>query len=349
VEPFFEGTSNSYILLLRESNEKMLTEFINLDRRQIAFDLSNPTDKTDFFRSYSSMISKIPGGETALSNAFNRTFSSQAPCNAVSPGSTSIASMFTSLGSTIFSSWNTTISSYTDLNNLTFTATDTDDTITTKLRDAGTAYAVKALNEAQGSTSLYAPWTCNTSVGCTQAPFSRITPTAITSTTLPSYIGASMTTSISTIITTYKTKTNASATDHPCGYDAYYMTKPFTSTGSTWSCSLPSLDVGATTTLKTSIDNSIKEYIKGDTFQVNPGFSCSAIATTGYVPTYLSTTGTIPKTASSSETQTNPYYNGIMIGSTIAGTTYIVSIIANEVGQAHIGKLLANVIAAKMK
>ena len=317
VEPFFEGTTPSYILLLRESNERMLTEFINVDSRQMAFDLSNPSEKEIFIRNNKKMIEDI-GGETLFNNIFSRKGISP-PCTITPPNNANITTYLSGTDvSSAYSKWETTTNGYTDLSSVfkggNIVAQDAD--------TAALSFVNKSANLAYDTPALFTPWSCST--GCTLS-YSKTIPTELITTATDR-----MSSQLNSDINTYNTrKVTTNGNTAICQGGTYYNM-----IGGGTTCTDYEFPKSRVDSLQTNIVTYIKSYLKEPNQQlINPGFSCVS-PTVAYTPTYLSTTQKVPTTDTTA--QPNTYYNGILLGRT-DGLKF--KVIANEVGQEHVSKL----------
>jgi len=371
-EPFVEGTTPYYILLLREPNEKMLNDFNNLEKRRIAIDISTSDLKEAFMTNYSAIITNI-GGESLFNNIYNRYYSNTATsCLPVAPLESDRTNTFggqnvyttaytnfpTGTGLNVVSDGGFVTIDDTPLYSLTGTTktskTKTD--IQTTLNTKATAYALSIYNSANSSMSssrptYHLPWTCSDE--CVTGFNQSTTIPSVTS--LPSALQTDITKEVTNFLTYYNTgKIDDACTAKGFSYaiNAYHTgtegatdtvttsTGTYTPTESNvawYACNsnqssyFNSTDI---TTLKNNISNKIKDYIKTSDFQsTNPGWTCS---NTDYVPTYPSLTALEQAT---SETQTNKYFNGILIKGYISSGKNANSIIANEVGPDHIDRL----------
>jgi len=313
VEPFFEGTTPSYLLLLRESNEKMLTEFIDLRSQQMSFDLSDPADKELFMKNNSKVIEDI-GGPTVFNNIFSRK-STGPPCTLTAPNNADVAGYLSKADtSAAYSTWETTVNGYTDMNG---------PASSPALISSASVFIGKSADLAYNTPSLFTPWSCST--GCSVSYSKNIPPDLIESANVRA---AGQINSDITAYNNRKITTNGNTAI--CQGGTY-----FNKLGGGTTCTDYEFPKDRLTSVQNNIATYIKSYIKDPPRQlVNPGFSC--MSTVPYTPTYLSTTQKIPTTDTAP--QPNVYYNGILLGRTMGTDGLKYRVIANEVGEDHVSK-----------
>jgi hypothetical protein len=320
VEPFFEGTTPSYLLLLRESNEKMLTEFIDLKSQQMSFDLSNPADKELFMKNNSKVIEDI-GGETIFNNIFSRK-STGPPCTLNPPNNADVAGYLSKADtSASYTTWESSVNGYTDIS---LNTTGIAPTLSSPTLIAGSSVFIgKSVDLAYSTPSLFTPWSCST--GCTMSYSKNIPPELIASANVRA---AGQINSDITAYNNRKITSNGNTTI--CQGGTYYN-----KLGGGTTCTDYEFPKDRLKTLQTNIITYIKSYIKDPPQQLtNPGFSC--MSTVPYTPTYLSTTQKIPTTDTAP--QPNVYYNGILLGRTMGTDGLKYRVIANEVGEDHVSR-----------
>ena len=340
VEPFFETESPSFLLLLREPNESMLTKFIDIKSQQMAFDLSTPEIKSTFMSTYPTVITDI-GGTIAFNSIFSRGISqNSSACTPIAPDSASI----TAFSGTTISSLTTGSTFLTYVPNSTgdvgslggYALYDSSNTaltrpdIRTPIGSASQSHALYAYNKALGTNSLRLPWSCST--GCTLSSTS-ITPGSTT--TLPSTLNATISTTVDTLLYTLLDNYNRPYTSSEgCSTGSAYYSNLSGTTSSCFNTHQQSYMNSISPNINTSIDTTVKNYVKSADFQgINPGYTCTP-TTSSYVPKYLSITSTPPTTDMTP--QPNIYYNAILLGKTAGEGGYKYRVIANEVGQTHI-------------
>lgn len=316
VEPFFEGTTPSYLLLLRESNEKMLTEFIDLKSQQMSFDLSDPADKELFMKNNPKVIEDI-GGETVFNNIFSRK-STGPPCTLTSPNNADVSGYLSKADtSAAYSTWESTVNGYTDIS--------TVQTLSAPSLIAGASTFIdKSSNLAYSTPSLFTPWTCST--GCNVSYSKNIPPDLIASANVRASGQIQ-----SDIIAYNNRKITTNGNTAICEGGTYFNTL-----GGGTTCSDYEFPKDRLTSIQNNLVTYIKSYIKDPPQQLmNPGFSC--VSNVPYTPSYVSTAQKIPTTDTVS--QPNIYYNGILLGRTMGTDGLKYRVIANEVGEDHVSKL----------
>ncbi len=345
VEPFFETETPSYLLLLREPNESMLTKFIDVRSHQMAFDLSTTKLKSDFMTTYPSVITDI-GGTAAFNNIFSRgNMQAESSCTAIAPTEASITSKFTgsafpslTTGSTflIYVPNSTgdmgSVGGYAlyDSSNAPLSRSAARSTI----GSASQSHALHAYNKALVTPSLYVPWSCST--GCTLSSTS-ITPGATT--TLPSSLSTNISTSVNELLYDLLDNYNRPHdSSEGCTTGKAYYSNSAGTTSSCFNTHQQSYMNDITPNINTYVDTTVKNYVKSADFQgINPGYTCIPKASS-YVPTYLSINYPVPMTDTTP--QPNIYYNAILLGRTGGEGGFKYRVIANEVGQYHVEEYL---------
>ena len=305
VEPFLENPVESYILLLREPNEYMLSSFTDISRSRAAYDLTNANNMTIFMRTHSDVVNDLQG-PTAFTNLFTRV--SSTPDCGITLGSTTYL-----VGTTYESHFNTWKS---NLNTYALGMTVSPITLTPDLTDISTSIASYGATTAFGDMSLFGSWSCPT--GCTIGPVPSIAPNTLSSTLLEGSSDA-----ISAYSNAYINRIGEVGSTY-CNGEKYYRTD----TGITCSDFQPS-----TSALTELISNNMSSYLLSSP---NPGYTCTTTSTS-YIPSYMMVSNGTP-VSTSTDPEGNKFYNGILLARAI-GDDFKWRVIANEVSRSSIASL----------
>ena len=232
------------------------------------------------------------------------------------------------------SAFTTTLAGYTQITSLNVGSTTniiTGSTLTNLLTDGAKSHAVTALNTAIVSSNYYQPWKCPS--GCSTTTAFTAGPT-ITADSLPVSISTGINAAITAGTSAYLAR---GSTTSLCPGKTKYLYPDKTE-----SCSDYPFPSENLTAIKTDVNTSIKAYIEGNTFQVNRSITCTTGA--NYTPTYMkpsALTGglSVYPIQDTVTTQSNRYYNGILIKISPGATMPTYTIIANEVGIEHVRAL----------